>query len=75
MLRSVRSRLLIGTILVSMVAILSVGVVTMFLVDADFARQEEAYLTGQASVLAPIILQAINSGNPVEFQLQMAMAG
>ncbi len=75
MFRSVQSRLLISTILVSVVATLSIGVVTMLLVNAYFSRQEEAYLRKQASVLAPSIVQVMNSGNPVEMQRQVAMAG
>lgn len=75
MFRSVQSRLLISTILVSVVATLSIGVVTMLLVNAYFSRQEEAYLRTQASVLAPSIVQVMNSGNPVEMQRQVAMAG
>ncbi len=75
MFRSVQSRLLISTILVSVVAILSIGVVTMLLVNASFMKREEAYLRAQAAVLTPSIVKAINSGNLVELRRQVSMAG
>ncbi len=51
MLRSVRWRLLVNSLLVSLAAILAVGVVTLVLVDTHFTREEELYLLSRGREL------------------------
>ncbi len=68
MFHSVRGRLLLNSVLVSIATILIVGLVAMLLVNAYFKQQEEAYLRSQAQQFAPTFTQAMLSNNLLEVQ-------
>lgn len=68
MWHSVRGRLLLNTVLVSMATILIVGVVALLLLQATFKQQEEAYLQTQAQQFAPAVTQTLLTNNLLELQ-------
>jgi signal transduction histidine kinase len=75
MLRSVRWRLVLNSILISLAAIGAVGLVSLALVDAYFEQQETEYLLEQAEVFSPSITRALRHGNRDELRQVIAVAG
>ena len=57
MLRSVRWRLILNSLLISIITIIGVGVVTLLLVGGYFKRQEKAYLEQQAEIVIPMLAE------------------
>ncbi|MGB1253385.1 MAG: ATP-binding protein [Candidatus Promineifilaceae bacterium] len=57
MLRSVRWRLILNSLIISVMTIIGVGVVTLLLVDSYFERQEQAYLEQQADIVVPMLAE------------------
>lgn len=74
MWHSVRGRLLLNTVLVSMATILIVGVVALLLLNATFKQQEEAYLQAQAQRFAPAVTQTLLTNNLLELQRVAAIS-
>lgn len=63
MFHSVRWRLLLNSLAVSLAAILAVGVVTLFLVNSHFKHQEQQYLEEQAAQLIIPLQTALHWDN------------
>ena len=57
MLRSVRWRLILNSLLISVTAIIGVGIVTLLLVNSYFKRQEKTYLEEQANIVIPMLAE------------------
>ena len=75
MLRSVRWRLILNSILISLAAIGAVGLVSLALVDAYFEQQETDYLQEQADVFVPSITRALRHDDGDELRQVIAIAG
>lgn len=56
MFRSVRWRLILNSLLITLVAIVAVGVVTLLLVGRYFLQQEQLYLAQRAETVLPIFV-------------------
>ncbi|MCO5196376.1 MAG: HAMP domain-containing histidine kinase [Anaerolineae bacterium] len=74
MLRSVRWRLILNSIVISLAAILAVGLVSLALVSAYFEQQERDYLEAQASVFMPSVTQALRHNNNRDLNQVLAIA-
>lgn len=57
MLRSVRWRLILNSLLISATAIIGVGIVTLLLVGAYLEQQERQYLEQQAEIVIPMMAE------------------
>ncbi len=62
MKRSLRWYLLLNALIVSLVAVVCVGVITLVLVEAYFSQQEEQYLRERSDELLPTLESAFDEG-------------
>ena len=68
MVRSVRWRLILNSLLVTLVAILAVGVVTLLLIDRYFVEQEQQYLTERANSVLPEFVYMLRHSKPEDLK-------
>lgn len=74
MFRSVRWRLILNSIVISLAAIVAVGLVSLALVNAYFEQQERDYLEAQASVFMPSVTRALRRDNAHDLSQVLAIA-
>ena len=75
MKRSVRWYLLINALIVSSIAVISLSVLTLLLVEAYIRQQEEQYLRERSDDLVPTLESAFDEGLTTEELQQIASFG
>ncbi len=73
MFKSVRWQLILNSMLVTVVAILAIGVVTLVLVGRYFLEQERTYLVQRADAVLPVFVPLFRASQPEDIETIITM--